>query len=37
MAPVGADELLGLASSLFPLGTAGIVASVAPCWSTTLR
>ena len=28
-APVGADELLGLASALLPLGTAGIVASVA--------
>jgi CHAT domain-containing protein len=27
-APVGADELLGLVSSLLPLGTAGIVASV---------
>jgi CHAT domain-containing protein len=29
-APVGADELLGLASSLGPLGAAGIVASVVP-------
>jgi tetratricopeptide (TPR) repeat protein len=29
-APVGADELLGLASSLVPLGAAGIVASVVP-------
>jgi CHAT domain-containing protein len=29
LAPVGADELLGLASALLPLGTAGIVASVA--------
>jgi tetratricopeptide (TPR) repeat protein len=29
-APVGADELLGLVSSLLPLGTAGIVASVVP-------
>jgi CHAT domain-containing protein len=28
LAPVGADELLGLVSSLLPLGTAGIVASV---------
>jgi tetratricopeptide (TPR) repeat protein len=28
LAPAGADELLGLASSLAPLGTAGIVASV---------
>ncbi|HEY1343426.1 MAG TPA: CHAT domain-containing protein [Streptosporangiaceae bacterium] len=27
-APAGADEVLGLASSLIPLGTAGIVASV---------
>jgi tetratricopeptide (TPR) repeat protein len=30
VAPVGADELLGLASSLLQLGTAGIVAGVAP-------
>jgi len=29
-APAGADELLGLASSLVPLGTVGIVASVVP-------
>jgi len=29
LAPAGADELLGLASALLPLGTAGIVASVA--------
>jgi hypothetical protein len=29
-APVGADELLGLASSLIPLGAVGIVASVVP-------
>jgi hypothetical protein len=29
-APAGADELLGLGSSLLPLGTAGIVASVVP-------
>ena len=30
VAPAGANELLGLASSLIPLGTAGIVASVVP-------
>jgi tetratricopeptide (TPR) repeat protein len=30
VAPVGADELLGLASSLLQLGTAGIVAGVVP-------
>jgi tetratricopeptide (TPR) repeat protein len=30
LAPVGADELLGLASSLLPLGTAGIIAGVVP-------
>ncbi|GIH25040.1 hypothetical protein Aph01nite_33500 [Acrocarpospora phusangensis] len=30
MAAVGADELLGLAAALLPLGTAGIVASVVP-------
>ena len=30
VASVGADEVLGLASSLIPLGTAGIVASVVP-------
>jgi hypothetical protein len=29
-APAGADELLGLASSLMPMGTVGIVASVVP-------
>ena len=29
LAPVGADELLGLASALFALGTAGLVCSVA--------
>jgi CHAT domain len=29
-APAGADEVLGLAGSLLPLGTAGIVASVVP-------
>ncbi len=30
VAPAGADELLGLVSSVLPLGTAGVVASVAP-------
>jgi len=30
LAPAGADEVLGMASSLIPLGTAGIVASVVP-------
>jgi tetratricopeptide (TPR) repeat protein len=30
LAPAGANELLGLASTLAPLGTAGIVASVVP-------
>lgn len=30
VAPAGADEVLGLASSLIPLGTAGVVASVVP-------
>jgi len=30
LAPAGADELLGLAHCLAPLGTAGIVASVVP-------
>ncbi|HET8682281.1 MAG TPA: CHAT domain-containing protein, partial [Micromonosporaceae bacterium] len=30
LAPTGADELLGLASALLPLGTAGIAASVLP-------
>jgi tetratricopeptide (TPR) repeat protein len=30
VAPVGADEVLGLASSLIPLGTAAIVASIVP-------
>ena len=29
LAPVGADELLGLASALFSIGTAGLVSSVA--------
>jgi CHAT domain-containing protein len=29
-APAGSDEVLGLASSLVPLGTAGVVASVVP-------
>jgi tetratricopeptide (TPR) repeat protein len=30
LSPVGADELLGLVSSLLPLGTAGIIAGVVP-------
>jgi tetratricopeptide (TPR) repeat protein len=30
LAPVGANELLGLVSSLLPLGTAGIIAGVVP-------
>ena len=30
LAPAGAEELLGLVSSLLPLGTAGIIASVVP-------
>jgi CHAT domain-containing protein len=30
LAPAGADELLGLTSSLVPLGTTGIVASIGP-------
>jgi tetratricopeptide (TPR) repeat protein len=30
LAPAGANELLGLASSLLPLGTAGIIAGVVP-------
>ena len=30
LAPAGANELLGLASSLLPLGTAGIVAGLVP-------
>src|SRR5262249_61958004 len=30
LAPAGADELLGLASSLLPLGAAGIVAALRP-------
>ena len=30
LAPAGADELLGLVSSLLPLGTAGVIAGVAP-------
>jgi tetratricopeptide (TPR) repeat protein len=30
LAPTGANELLGLASSLLPLGTAGIVAAIVP-------
>ncbi|MFC7503177.1 CHAT domain-containing protein, partial [Nocardioides sp. GCM10030258] len=29
LAPVGAEELLGLAAALFSLGTAGLVSSVA--------
>ena len=29
LAPVGADELLGLASALFSIGTAGLVCSIA--------
>ena len=30
LAPAGADELLGLVSSLLPLGTAGIIAGDRP-------
>jgi tetratricopeptide (TPR) repeat protein len=30
LAPVGTDELLGLVSSLLPLGTAGIIAAIVP-------
>ncbi len=30
LAPAGADELLGLVSSLLPLGTAGIIAAIVP-------
>jgi len=30
LAPVGADELLGLAAALFPLGTAGLAACLVP-------
>jgi hypothetical protein len=30
LAPVGANELLGLVSSLLPLGTAGIIAGLVP-------
>jgi tetratricopeptide (TPR) repeat protein len=30
LAPAGADELLGLVSSLLPLGTAGVVAAIVP-------
>jgi tetratricopeptide (TPR) repeat protein len=30
LAPVGANELLGLVSSLLPLGTAGIIAAIMP-------
>jgi CHAT domain-containing protein len=29
-APAGADELLGLASSMMPMGTVGIIAAVVP-------
>jgi tetratricopeptide (TPR) repeat protein len=35
-APVGADELLGLTSSLVPLGTVGIIASVVPVNDSTV-
>ncbi|HET9779555.1 MAG TPA: CHAT domain-containing protein, partial [Propionibacteriaceae bacterium] len=34
--PAGADEVLGLASSLIPLGTAAIVASVVPVNDTAV-
>jgi len=30
LAPAGANELLGLVSSLLPLGTAGIIAAIVP-------
>jgi CHAT domain-containing protein/tetratricopeptide (TPR) repeat protein len=30
LAPAGADELLGLVSSLLPLGTAGVIAAIVP-------
>jgi CHAT domain-containing protein len=30
LAPAGANELLGLVSSLLPLGTAGILAAIVP-------
>jgi tetratricopeptide (TPR) repeat protein len=30
LAPAGADELLGLVSSLLPLGTAGVIAAIMP-------
>jgi CHAT domain-containing protein len=30
LAPAGASELLGLVSSLLPLGTAGIIAAIVP-------
>ena len=30
LAPTGANELLGLVSSLLPLGTAGVVAAIVP-------
>jgi tetratricopeptide (TPR) repeat protein len=36
LAPAGADEVLGMASSLIPLGTSGIVASVVPVNDTAV-
>jgi hypothetical protein len=36
VAPAGADEVLGLASSLIPLGTAAVVASVVPVNDTAV-
>jgi tetratricopeptide (TPR) repeat protein len=36
VAPAGADEVLGLASSLIPLGTAAIVASIVPVNDSTV-
>ncbi len=30
LAPAGANELLGLVSSLLPLGTAGVIAAIVP-------
>jgi tetratricopeptide (TPR) repeat protein len=35
-APAGADELLGLVSSLLPLGTAGIIAAIVPLNDTAV-
>jgi CHAT domain-containing protein len=35
-APAGADELLGLVSSLLPLGTAGVIAGVGPLSDTAV-